>query len=150
MAHLHGTYHGGDQVLLAVLGLRGRFLRLDEILFMNRSHPQRYSDGIAPHHRRAGWFTTDVSRQVKFQLCRKYREYVRAVHQNIEQPAARWRCYGHLFRWWFVDWNAFRVIIDIAAPFAPWLPRAVATTKHRVFGKRNLGFSWDRWLGTPP
>ncbi len=57
----------------------------------------------------------------------------------------RLRCYGHLVRWWFTNWNALRMIVDVAVAFDPRVFGLVRRVKRRILGLNDLGFDWDRW-----
>ncbi len=141
---LHGTYPGTDQVLLAVLALRGRFIQIREPLFRNRAHPERYSAGVAIHER-AAWHDSSKAGKIEYGLWRQYTEYVRQVRLHPLSPGDRWRCYGHLARWWFVNWNAARMLIDILASHNPKILILASRAKRRFIGRKDLGFDWDHW-----
>jgi hypothetical protein len=58
---LHGTaliadHVGADRTLLIELALRGRFLTVPEILFVNRDHPERFTRRHRTLHAQAAWY----------------------------------------------------------------------------------------------
>ncbi len=143
---LNGNYPGSDQVLLAVLALRGRYIQIRELLFQNRSCPQRYSDGAA-YDERSARIDTSKAGKVQYPLWRQYGQYAREVRQHDLSPGDRLRCYGHLAHWWFVNWNAPRMAIDIIANHYPRAFPMARRLKHRFLGPKNLGFDWQLWRG---
>ncbi len=38
-----GSFKGGDRILVAEMALLGEFVEIDELLFFNRDHPDRYA-----------------------------------------------------------------------------------------------------------
>lgn len=145
-SRLMGNYSGSDQVLLAVLALRGRYIQIREPLFQNRSYPQRYSDGLAYHERASWWDSSNVGK-IQFPYWRQYRDYVREVRRHQLTPGDRLRCYGHLAKWWFINWNTPRMAVDLVSNHFPQAYPMARQLKFRLFGKRDLGFDWDRWHG---
>jgi glycosyltransferase involved in cell wall biosynthesis len=145
-APLIGSCVNSDQVVLAALALRGRFVQIPEPLFCNRSHPQRYS-ARAAYHLRSSWWDSSKTGRIEFPLWRQYAAYVCTVREGRLQAGDRFRCYGHLARWWLVNWNTPRMAIDLISNHFPQAFPKARQLKHRLFGRRNLGFDWDRWHG---
>lgn len=143
---LHGKYPGSDQTLLAVLALRGRYLLIDEQLFQNRAHEERYSDGVS-YKDRAEWFAADNKNKNVYALWTQYSEYHREVRRHIMSRGDRARCYWHLFRWWFVSFNMARMIVDTLATHIPGVFDVARKIKRKLFGLTDLGFDWDKWHG---
>jgi glycosyltransferase involved in cell wall biosynthesis len=143
---LNGNYPSSDQVLLAVLALRGRYIQIREPLFQNRSYPERYSEALA-YDERSTWMDSSTAGKTKYPLWRQYAEYVREVRRHDLSPGDRLRCYGHLAHWWFVNWNIPRMAVDIIAGHYPQADPIAHRVKHRIFGRNNLGFNWERWQG---
>jgi glycosyltransferase involved in cell wall biosynthesis len=75
---LIGTYVGSDRVLLAELGLRGRFYEIPETLFYRRNHPQtsvrKYNE-----YERLGWFDPKKGGRLNLPNWRKGWEYLRCI-----------------------------------------------------------------------
>ena len=64
---LHGTaliadHVGADRTLLIELALRGRFLGVPEILFVNRDHPERFTRRHRTLHAQAAWYSAAAAR----------------------------------------------------------------------------------------
>ncbi|MEM7337895.1 MAG: glycosyltransferase family 2 protein [Actinomycetota bacterium] len=49
---LFGSYVGADRILMAELGLRGRVLKLDDMIFYRRAHEKQFSWGANSHKAR--------------------------------------------------------------------------------------------------
>ena len=150
-ALLIGSCVNSDHVLLAVLALRGRYIQIREPLFQNRSHSQRYSDRLnsdsLKYHERSSWWEISKEGKIQFPLWRQYGEYVRQVQRHNLTPSDRLRCYGHLAHWWLVNWNTPRMAVELVANRFPQVFPMARQLKYRLFGRRNLGFDWDRWHG---
>ncbi len=144
---LHGTYHGSDQVLLAVLALRGRFIQISEPLFMNRSHPDRYSDGVRIQDR-GTWHDTSGTKRTRFPLWKQYAEYGREVRRQLPDRRDRLRCYGHMVHWWFRNWNLLRMVVDVVVAYYPRAFDLARAVKRRLIGL-NDAVDWHRWRGDP-
>ncbi len=102
---LLGTYPGSDRVLLAELSLYGRFHEVQETLFFNRDHNQRYSrvyDWLRAH-KAAVWYDSANAGKLIFPLWKQYAEYFHAINRPSLQWSDRMRCYlamvGWLTRW---------------------------------------------------
>jgi glycosyltransferase involved in cell wall biosynthesis len=148
-APLMSDYVNGDHVLLAVLALRGRFIQIREPLFQNRSHPQRDSEDVAYHERAASWDRSKVGK-IQYPLWRQYGGFVREMRRQDLSFGNRLRCYGHLAHWWLVNWNILRMAVDIIGSHYPPAYPFARRIKHRIFGRKNLGFDWERWRGDDP
>jgi glycosyltransferase involved in cell wall biosynthesis len=75
---LIGTYVGSDRVLLAELGLRGRFCEIPQQLFFRRNHPQT-SVRTYNEYERASWFDPRKANRLTFPNWRKGWEYLRCI-----------------------------------------------------------------------
>jgi len=51
----------------------------------------------------------------------------------VQAPRERRSCYGHLLRWWFVNWNTARVVVDVVAIVFPGLLAWAEGFKQRRF-----------------
>jgi len=129
----YGQYHGSDEVLLAELALQGAFLRIPEPLFKNREHKGRYSASMASASSYAAWYGTDT-KHARFPKWRMYRQYFTIVRKHQNSVKEKMKCYGTLFLWWFVDWNAIRMVVDILSAIDPRIFRVVSRLKHRLLG----------------
>jgi glycosyltransferase involved in cell wall biosynthesis len=98
---LIGEFIGSDRTLLVELALRGRFGLVPEPLFLNRIHPERYSDFVyylPPAQRMAWWSHTKAGRGGAFAVWRFYVTWPRLVLRLVPDRMERLRCYGHLLR----------------------------------------------------
>ncbi len=110
---LHGNYHGGDR---ALLGPARAARALHPGARAAAAHP-RPSDPLHPHHG-APARALDLARRrqsgrLSMPTLQLYRDYLRSIAQDVDQPLERLRCYGQLARWWLHNWNWARVGTDV-------------------------------------
>lgn len=115
-----GSYGHGDGVLLARLGLMGKFHKIPEILFFSRRHSKQsmrvygyaVDEGGNDYHAYAAWFDPSHAGKLIFPQWRILAEY----YKTIWQPNLRWnvkvRAHFYLF-WWAAKsrnhlWNDLR------------------------------------------
>jgi glycosyltransferase involved in cell wall biosynthesis len=115
---LHRSYYGSDKVLLAEIALLGRCARVMEPLFINRDHPKRSLRAFNLIERRQFIDPATVEKRVIPNLC-LIRDYWAVIGQHVREPAVRQRCYWAIAKWWFVNWHAARVGLDLVCAFAP-------------------------------
>jgi glycosyltransferase involved in cell wall biosynthesis len=89
---LHGGYAGSDRVLLAELGLRGRFHRVPRVLFQSRDFSGRALRS-ADLRSRAGWFNPKRSGKITLPHWRYFGEYARVVLRVPMPLAERAACW---------------------------------------------------------
>jgi len=142
---LHGTYHGSDTVHLAAMALRGRFLKVEEPLFLNRAHPDRYSEGTL-FEDRSSWYCPDGSAPKVAQWA-QYCDYFPIVNE-LPNFRERLLCYGYLFQWWFSNMHSVRVLVDCLSAIDPRFHRTATRLKQRLFGLRRMGIDWNNWRRT--
>ncbi|HEX5671565.1 MAG TPA: glycosyltransferase family 2 protein [Acidimicrobiia bacterium] len=92
------NYPGGDRVLAAELALNGPFVELDEVMFFNRDHPDRYVQlknklGDEGRREQEGWWVPARAQSVTFPGWRRLDGYVRAIRRAPLNPTDRRRCY---------------------------------------------------------
>ena len=93
----HGSFKGGDRVLVAEMALLGEFVEIDEFLFLNRDHPDRYtrmpSDQGMRQQKNAWW---DPTSDGKISLPRwtGLARYLHAVRRHPLPRAEKARCYA--------------------------------------------------------
>ncbi len=131
---LHGSFHGADRALLAQMSLRGRMVQIPAPLVKMREHEHRYTRAQARAVDRASWHDTRVRRRVSFPTWRLYVEYLKMVQSAQLEPAERIRCSAVLARWWMLNWNAARAVVDVVALVAPGIPGVAERIKVRLFG----------------
>jgi glycosyltransferase involved in cell wall biosynthesis len=131
---MHGNYHGGDRALLAQLALRGRFIQVREPLLLIRDHQSRYTRTIVRPRERSTWHDAGKTGRLLLPTLQLYRDYLRSVEQDVEEPLERLRCYGQLARWWLHNWNWARVATDALAVLAPGTLVHADRVKQALFG----------------
>ncbi len=107
---LIGSFIGSDRVLLAELGLRGKFLRNPRILFHSRDHPDRSIRAI-DIRARAAWFDPRLSGRIVFPFWRTGIEYVRSIRRVPIRGAEKRAALASLLPW--VVRNRWRLEIDL-------------------------------------
>ena len=113
------SFHGADRALLAELSLRGRMIQVREPLLQVRDHEERYTQSQIRPKDRAVWHDTRLKGKISLPTWRLYAEYCAMVGRNLPSAAERRRCYLHLLRWWWHNWNAARMLVDLASVVAP-------------------------------
>lgn len=130
----HGAYYGGDRSLLAELALIGRFIQVPEPLFLNREHKHRFVRSVQATEWQA-WHDMRQPAKASPPTWRLYADYLRAVRRHLPHGRERLRCYWILSRWWFVDWNLGRLIVDLLGRVNPSVYDFVRHLKLRWYGK---------------
>ena len=77
--------------------------------------------------------TSVFGEEVKAVLCEINVQDDAMIARNVTDPDERRRCRKHLLRWWFVNWNAARVGVDLVALVAPGFLHRAERFKQRVF-----------------
>jgi glycosyltransferase involved in cell wall biosynthesis len=98
---LIGGYPASDEVLLAELALRGRFVILPEPLFSNREHPGRSTRGARLDHaslERQRWFKPELPSKPMLPTRTLYAAHLHVIHRQVTGRSDRLRCYAHLLR----------------------------------------------------
>jgi glycosyltransferase involved in cell wall biosynthesis len=126
-----GGYIASDRVLLAELGLLGRFRTIPEPLFFIREHPGRSVNAL-PFHQRASWYDPAGSRGPVFPHWRFYGEYIALVGRADLGRSDRRACYGHLCRWPWTNMNWARLVSDVAIAVNPALDRRLTGLGRRL------------------
>ena len=99
---LIGPFIESDMVTLAELALHGRFLDLDDPLFLHRLHPQRSVEVFPDRYDRAAWFDARKRNRLVFPTWRFLYEYLRAVQRAPLSAADTGRCLGEVAGWvWY-------------------------------------------------
>jgi glycosyltransferase involved in cell wall biosynthesis len=129
---LHADFHGADRALIAQLALRGRLLKVNEPLFLNRDHPMRYTRTANRPQDRQLWHAGHVQSR-HYPIWRLYREYWQMIPRDLTDRRERLRCYGHLLRWWQVNWNWARMAVDVLAVLNPDIVERAQRAKQRIF-----------------
>jgi glycosyltransferase involved in cell wall biosynthesis len=109
---LMGNYPHGDGVLLAWLGLLGRFYEVPEYLFYSRRHPDQAGTRLPDRYQWAEWFDPAMKRRIVLPHWRMFGEYLRAIHGV---PIDRWQrlcCYGYMVHW--LIWYRKKLLYNLA------------------------------------
>jgi hypothetical protein len=132
---LLGAYSDSDRVLLAELGLRGRFATVPEPLFLNREHPQRSVRAYPRSRERVAWFDPSRRGTVSFPAWRQGYEFVRAVARAPVPAGVKGRSLLELRRWLRLSWPwLVRNVVRSAASAADEL---LAPARRRLPGRRR-------------
>ncbi|HYZ34598.1 MAG TPA: glycosyltransferase family 2 protein [Crenalkalicoccus sp.] len=135
---LHDIYSGSDRVLLAEMAIRGRWVTVEEPLFLHREHAGRYTRAVLLKDRLQAQLWQDTTgaarrrRSTQFHLT-VYRKYLEVVRRNLPPGPVRLACYGELARWWLTDGHAADVLRDALADY-PTVRQALRAAKHRLVG----------------
>lgn len=130
---VYGSFPGADRALLTELALVGPFLRADEPLFLTREHLSRYRRTQTTPAARLASYDTSLSGRRIVGTWRMYRDYWRMVRAHVHDSGQRRSCYGHLVRWWFVNWNFARILVDVVSLVFPRFLSWAERFKQRVF-----------------
>lgn len=113
------SFHGSDRALVAEMSLRGRLIKIEEPLLLVRDHAERYTHSRVRPKDRAVWHDTRLAGRISLPTWRLYYEYWQMIGRNLSSYGARARCYGHLARWWWHNWNCVRMIVDLGSVVFP-------------------------------
>ena len=132
---LNGGYPRSDSALVAELALAGRFIEIPEPLFLSRDHPARFMRAVAHDARAAiAWYDKSKAGQRFSPTWTLYCAYLEMVRRRVASPMTRLRCYGHLLRWFGVNWNALRLGVEAIGAIEPRTLSVAMRVKRRLFG----------------
>jgi glycosyltransferase involved in cell wall biosynthesis len=119
---------GADRTLLIELALRGRFLSVPEILFVNRDHPARFTRRHRTLHAQAAWYAARGPQRRVLRTWVLYSTCLDLVQRHVPAPAERRRCYLRMVRsiayrrrWFRLVMEPVEAIAPRAAAIEPWL-----------------------------
>ena len=119
---------GSDRTLLIELALRGRFLGIPEILFLNRDHPERFTRRHRTLHAQAAWYSAARPHRRVLRTWIMYETSLDLVRRLVAPPAERRRCYlkiaqsiAYRRRWFRLVMEPIEAIAPPAAAIEPWL-----------------------------
>ena len=130
------SFHGADRALLAELSLRGLMIQVREPLLNVRHHKERYTQSKVRARDRAVWHDTRLVGRISLPTWRLYAEYWSAVGRNLAPGPQRRRCYGHLVRWWWHNWNSARMLVDLVSLMMPNAVIYAERLKHKFIAPR--------------
>ncbi|NLE30630.1 MAG: glycosyltransferase family 2 protein [Phycisphaerae bacterium] len=96
---LMGNYAHGDGVLLAWLGLLGRFHEVPDYLFFSRRHALQAGSRLADRYMWTEWFDPKMKGRIVLPYWRMFFAYVKAIHKTPMPVRQRWGCYWLMVRW---------------------------------------------------
>jgi glycosyltransferase involved in cell wall biosynthesis len=97
---LIGNYAASDRILLARIGLLGRFYEIPEYLFFRRRHSGQLT-AVPTHylHLHTGWYDPAKEGRVVLPQWRMFFEYLISIGQVPLSWPERMACYLHMGRW---------------------------------------------------
>jgi glycosyltransferase involved in cell wall biosynthesis len=135
---------GADRTLLIELALRGRFVGVPEVLFVNRDHPGRFTRRHTSLRAQASWFAPQAPQQRFLRTWDLYRTCLRLVRRDVRDAAERRRCYlamaaslRHHRRWFRLIAEPLEAAVPGAARLEPWLVARAAAAKRAL--RRRVG-----------
>jgi len=128
-----GGYHGADRAFLARIALAGRFISVPEPLLEVRDHAERYSRAQHNLRDRATWYDARNKGRRSFPVWRMYGSYWRSIADAGLSSGTRFRAAVTLLRWWFLNFNVFRMVVDIAGSVVPEVVDVAERLKQSVF-----------------
>lgn len=127
------SFHGADRAMLAQVALLGRFVHVPGALIQVRDHGQRYSRSHTRPGDRQAWHDTRSRAKRSFPVWRTYLTYWQTVGGARLPTSARARARLRLLEWWFRNFNAARMAVDLVGSFVPGFVGAAERFKQRVF-----------------
>jgi glycosyltransferase involved in cell wall biosynthesis len=123
---LEGQYADCDRVLLAELGLHGRFHEVPEYLTFRREHAMNSTQVFQSRQERTSWFDPKGAGRIVFPYWREFRECFSSIHRVPLPWDERLHCYRHMLTW-FVShrrrlWRDIVIAAKTAASrYARWI-----------------------------
>jgi glycosyltransferase involved in cell wall biosynthesis len=133
-------FHGADRALLARIALAGRYIAVPEALLKVRDHAGRYSRAQKKVRDRAAWYDARNAGRLSFPVWRLYGTYWVAVASADLAGATRLRAALALLKWWFVNFNAIRMAVDVVGTVSPGIVDAAERVKQSVFSHSGFSF----------
>jgi glycosyltransferase involved in cell wall biosynthesis len=108
---LYGIFADYDRVLLAELGLYGRFFEVNEFLFFHREHENRSINLFPGRYERMAWIDPKRVGKVTFPHLRQFREYLAAIGRSPISFGQKLECYKAMLGW--LKKNRSRIYVDM-------------------------------------
>lgn len=112
---LHGSFGHADGVLLARLGLMGRFYEIPEYLFFNRDHPEKSIYKYSTYRDYSVFYDPKNEGKILLPRWRMAIEYLRALAEVPLPMRARLACYLQFAHWVKVFWKSLVANVLIAS-----------------------------------
>jgi len=100
---LLSNYADCDRVLLAEIGLSGRFYEIPEHLFSHREHKDRSVRQFEGRQERCAWFDPRKAGKPGFPYAREFWGYVGAIRRAPIKAVERLKCLGLMANWVVVN-----------------------------------------------
>ena len=126
------SFHGADRALIAEMALIGKFAQVAEPLLLVRDHKERYTRAQVRPRDRANWHDTRLNSRFSLPTWRLYREYGAMIAKHLQGREEKMRCYAVMLAWWGRNWNAARMLVDLAAAAVPDATRYAERFKHKL------------------
>ncbi len=126
------SFHGADRALIAELTLRGRFLHVAQPLLRVRDHKDRYTRSRTKPKERAAWHDARLKGRHSFPTWRLYREYWAMLFRAKLAASKKALAVLPLLQWWFVNWNAARMVVDLLAVVVPGIVGRAESLKQKI------------------
>jgi glycosyltransferase involved in cell wall biosynthesis len=127
------SFHGADRALVAQVTLSGRFLHVEKPYLLVRDHKERYTRAQVKPKDRAVWHDTKLKGKRTFPAWRVYGEYWAMVMTSKLSAWQKIRIVPALLGWWFVNWNAARMAVDVISNVVPGVVGWAESIKQRFF-----------------
>ncbi len=128
------SYSEGDRLLLAELGLMGRFCEIPEYLFLNRSHPDQSSVSLGQKSNRliyTAWFNPANAGQLQLPTWQLYQDYFQAVHRIELHWFEKIGCYLCLL-WWILRYSQLKKMLKDIIIVLPLIFRRTMHSLHSI------------------
>lgn len=125
------SFHGADRALLAQIATRGHTIHVHAPLLKVRDHSGRYTRAMTRPRDRATWHDSRLAGRLSFPVWRLYGTLWATAWGMPAPVGQKLRASISLLKWWFVNWNAVRMGLDLAANFAPDMIGAAERFKQR-------------------
>ncbi len=102
---LLGAFDSSDRVLLGELALHGTFELVDDVLFVNRFHPDTSMRAFEDRYARGAWFDPKLSRITYMPNWQYNLEWIRMIGRVGLRGAPRRKAYGLVLRWSRLKWR---------------------------------------------
>lgn len=112
---LFGGFGHDDGVLLAHLGLLGRYHEIPEYLYYNREHPQKSWNFYKNYRDYTVWLDPTKAGKILLPRWRMGFEYVKAIRSVALPFGEKMRCYWQMSYWVRMFWKSLIANVVIAA-----------------------------------
>lgn len=140
------NHHAVDRAMLAELSLLGKIKQIDEVLFRNREHMNRYVRKIRPSERSEFFQRSTNGKTIEVSQLMLMSDYKTAVEDHVTDPAAKKRCKRVLQSWWFTEWNILRLVVELVSLRAPWIYDKAKWISDRIVTPKHPTIYQDKRL----